>query len=96
MDEFQLEEFDQRICLAMEYNFAVEITKWADGFNYEIVGGIHYVDPIHKEVRLKTEADEVERIKDGRHNCRGSYRINSADISVFLPIIYRCENEGRV
>ncbi|MBX9954518.1 hypothetical protein H7T43_06290 [Peribacillus simplex] len=40
----------------------------AYGFNYEIVGRIHYVDPIHKEVRLKTEADEVERFKDGGDN----------------------------
>lgn len=63
IDEFQFEEFDQKICYAMEFNFAVKITKWVDGFNYEIVGSIHYVDPIHKEVRLKTEADEVERLK---------------------------------
>ncbi|PJN90580.1 YolD-like family protein [Bacillus sp. mrc49] len=63
IDEFQFEEFDQRICYGMEYNFAVKITKWVDGFNYEIVGRVHYVDPIRKEVRLKTEADEVERVK---------------------------------
>ncbi|MFE4812797.1 YolD-like family protein [Peribacillus simplex] len=63
IDEFEFEEFDQRICYAMEFNFAVKITKWVDGFNYEIVGRIHYVDSIHKEVRLKTEADEVERLK---------------------------------
>ncbi|MCP1155507.1 YolD-like family protein [Peribacillus frigoritolerans] len=63
IDEFQYEEFDQRICYAMEYNYAVKITKWVDGFNYEIVGRIHYVDPIHKIVRLKTKEDEVERVK---------------------------------
>lgn len=63
IDEFQFEEFDQRICYAMEYNYAVKITKWVDGFNYEIVGRVHYVDHIRKEVRLKTEDDEVERVK---------------------------------
>ncbi|MFD6439366.1 YolD-like family protein [Peribacillus sp. NPDC060186] len=63
IDDFQFEEFDQRICYAMEYNFAVKITKWVDGFNYEIVGRVHFVDPIHKEVRLKTEVDGVERVK---------------------------------
>ncbi|WP_148357351.1 YolD-like family protein [Peribacillus simplex] len=62
IDEFQSKEFDQRICYSMEYNYAVKITKWVDGFNYELVGRVHYVDPIHKEVRLKTEADEVERL----------------------------------
>ncbi|MFE3973279.1 MULTISPECIES: YolD-like family protein [unclassified Peribacillus] len=63
IDEFQFEEFDQRICYAREYNFAVKIMKWVDGFNYEIIGRVHYVDPIRKEVRLKTEADEVKRLK---------------------------------
>lgn len=63
IDEFQFEEFDQRICYAMEHNFAVKITKWVDGFNYEIFGRIHYVDSVHKEVRLKTETDEVQRLK---------------------------------
>ncbi|QYF83544.1 YolD-like family protein [Brevibacterium sp. PAMC21349] len=63
IDEFQFEEFDQRICYSMEHNFAVKITKWVDGFNHEIVGRIHYVDPVYKEVRLKTEPDEVERVK---------------------------------
>lgn len=63
IDEFQFEEFDQRISYAMEYNFSVKITKWVNGFNYEIVGCVHYVDPIRKEVRLKTEADEVNRVK---------------------------------
>ncbi|MEJ9228904.1 YolD-like family protein [Peribacillus butanolivorans] len=63
IDEFEFEEFDQSICYAMEYNFALKITKWVDGFNYEIVGRIHIVEPITKEVRLKTEADEVERVK---------------------------------
>ncbi|MFE0507430.1 YolD-like family protein [Peribacillus butanolivorans] len=63
IDEFQFDEFDQRICYAMEYNFPVKITKWVDGFNYEIVGYVHYVDSIRKEVRLKTQADEVEHVK---------------------------------
>lgn len=63
IDDFQFEGFDQRICYSMEFNFAVKITKWVDGFTYEIVGRVHYVDPIHKEVRLKTESDKVERLK---------------------------------
>ncbi|WP_434011133.1 YolD-like family protein [Peribacillus simplex] len=63
IDEFQLEEYDQRICYAMEYNFAVKIIKWVYGFNYEIVGYVHYVYPIKKEVRVKTEVNEVERVK---------------------------------
>ncbi|WP_242486853.1 YolD-like family protein [Peribacillus sp. TH16] len=28
-----------------------------------IVGRVHYVDPVRKEVRLKMEADEVNRVK---------------------------------
>ncbi|MFE4430822.1 YolD-like family protein [Peribacillus butanolivorans] len=63
IDEFQFEEFDQRICYAMEYNFTVKITRWDDGFTYEETGRVHYVDPIKREVRLKTEVGDVERVK---------------------------------
>lgn len=63
IDEFQFEEFDQRICFAMEYNYAVKISKWVAGFKFEIDGRVHYVDPMRKEVRLKTEADGVEYVK---------------------------------
>ncbi|MFE4706805.1 YolD-like family protein [Peribacillus simplex] len=30
IDEFQSEEFDQRLCFAMECNYAVKITKWVE------------------------------------------------------------------
>jgi hypothetical protein len=62
IDEYELEEFDRKICEAMEFNQAVMITKWADGFSYEETGRVHYVDPVRKEVRMVTEDDAVVRI----------------------------------
>lgn len=55
IDTYELEEFDRRICYAMEFNFPIIITEWAEGFKSEETGRVHYVDPIRREVRLVTE-----------------------------------------
>jgi hypothetical protein len=52
LDEYEIEELENRICYAMEYTYPVKITKWDDGFTYEERGHVHYLDPIRKEVRM--------------------------------------------
>jgi hypothetical protein len=52
LDEYEIEELENRICYAMEYTCPVKITKWHDGFTYEERGHVHYLDPIRKEVRM--------------------------------------------
>jgi hypothetical protein len=42
IDEHEAEEFDQRICNAMEYILQVKLTVWSDGFTEDITGRIHY------------------------------------------------------
>lgn len=63
LDEYEIEEFERRICEAMEYNKPVIITKWVDGFTIEETGCVHYLDPIGKEVRLKVEDGAIVRIE---------------------------------
>ncbi|RFU63681.1 YolD-like family protein [Peribacillus saganii] len=63
IDEYEIDEFDRRICYAMEFNLAVKLTCWYDGFNEDICGRIHYMDPINQEVRLVTEEEAAERVK---------------------------------
>jgi hypothetical protein len=63
LDEYEIEELENRICHAMEYNFPVIISKWQDGFTYEERGNVHYLDPIRKEVRIVSEEGSVMRIK---------------------------------
>lgn len=62
VDVYELEEFDSRIAYAMEYNLAVIITIWLDGFTSEIKGRVHYVDPISNELRIEGEDGLFQRI----------------------------------
>ncbi|NWQ40364.1 YolD-like family protein [Bacillus sp. EB106-08-02-XG196] len=62
LDEYQTEEFDLRIAYAMEYKHAVKLTLWSDGFTSEVSGGVHYVDPITKQLRIETKPGEFERV----------------------------------
>ncbi|MFD5851125.1 YolD-like family protein [Cytobacillus pseudoceanisediminis] len=63
LDEYQIEEFERQVCEAMEFAQPVKLTVWRDGFTYEEIGRVHYLDPLQKEVRLKTELSTVSRIK---------------------------------
>ncbi|PKR83892.1 YolD-like family protein [Heyndrickxia camelliae] len=62
LDENQKEEFDLRIAYATEYNHAIKLTVWDDGFTHDITGRVHYVDPITDEVRIEVKPGEFERV----------------------------------
>ncbi|NHC43128.1 YolD-like family protein [Bacillus sp. MM2020_1] len=62
LSEFDTEEFDQRICYAKEYNLAIKVTTWEDGFTSDITGRVHYVDPITHQLRIEVKPGEFERI----------------------------------
>ncbi|MFB3167458.1 YolD-like family protein [Neobacillus sp. 179-C4.2 HS] len=62
LDEHQTEEFDLRIAYATEYNHAVKLTVWEDGFTHDITGRVHYVHPITHELRMEREPGEFERV----------------------------------
>lgn len=63
LDEYQIEEFERQVCEAMEFAQPVKLMVWRDGFTYEEIGRVHYLDPLQKEVRLKTELGTFSRIK---------------------------------
>jgi hypothetical protein len=63
LDEYEIADMENRVCEAMEYNQPVVISKWDDGFTYEERGHVHYLDPIGKEVRIKSSDGAVMRIK---------------------------------
>lgn len=62
LDEYQREEFDQRIGYAMEFNLPVELTIWNDGFTEVITGNIHYIDPIQHHLRVEIKPGEFQRV----------------------------------
>ena len=63
LDEYEIQEMENRICYAMEYTYPVKITKWDEGFTYEEKGYIHYLDSIRKEVRMICEDGSVIVVK---------------------------------
>jgi hypothetical protein len=63
LDEYEIQEFENRFCHAMEFTYQVKITKWDDGFTYEETGHVHYLDPIRREVRMVCEDGIVIVIK---------------------------------
>ena len=64
LDENQTEEFDLRIAYATEYNHAVKLTVWDEGFTFthDITGHVHYVDPIKHEMWIEVKMGEFERV----------------------------------
>lgn len=62
IDSYEIEEFDRKICYAMEFNFPVLLKRWTEGFTYEEKGRVHYVDTIRNEVRMVTDDGAAVRI----------------------------------
>jgi hypothetical protein len=62
IDEYEKEEFDLRICYGMEFNLSVKIMIWSNGFTSELIGRIHYVDPISHQLRIELLEGEFRQI----------------------------------
>lgn len=65
LDEYQIEEIENQICYAMEYNFSVTISVWESGLTRKVKGYIWYLEPLVKEIRMEVELNNeyiVERI----------------------------------
>lgn len=52
LDEHQIEQFDQVVCLAMEYTSEVKIKVWEKGFFKVYRGKIHRLDEFNKIIYL--------------------------------------------
>ena len=63
LDEYQIEEFENQIHLAMEGDSQVILTTWAEGYTSETNGRVHLLDPIGKEVHLKNMENLIVKIK---------------------------------
>ncbi|MCY8813696.1 YolD-like family protein [Bacillus atrophaeus] len=53
LDEYQLEEMARVICEAMEYNSALVISVYRDGFIEEVTGYVHYIDEVKQRLHVK-------------------------------------------
>ncbi|AZU61096.1 YolD-like family protein [Neobacillus mesonae] len=65
IDEYEKEEFDLRICYAMEYNLPVKISVWDDGFIDEVIGRVHRRDELTRELRIELADGSFYCVKAG-------------------------------
>lgn len=63
LDEQELEEINQMIYEAMEYNSEVTITYYTKGELRFEIGYIHFADVMRKEIRVKDKFEEIHRFK---------------------------------
>lgn len=65
LDEYQIEEIENQICYAMEYNLSVIISVWGYGIIRKVTGDIRYLEPLKKEIRMEVGTPSeyiIERI----------------------------------
>lgn len=63
LDENQLDEINQTICEAMEFNQDLTFTLYDNGEFRLLFGNVHYVDPIKHELKILDKFNEVYKVK---------------------------------
>ncbi|MEC1260406.1 YolD-like family protein [Bacillus swezeyi] len=63
LDEQKYEEFNDIICEAMAENRLLQFAYYRQGEVKTLVGRIHYVDALKRELRIVTPADEICMLK---------------------------------
>ncbi|MCC3358960.1 YolD-like family protein [Bacillus sp. REN16] len=63
LDENQLEEINQAICTAMEFNQDLVFTLFDRGEFVLLLGRVHYVDQLKNELRIVDKFEELHYVK---------------------------------
>ncbi|MFZ7945645.1 YolD-like family protein [Neobacillus sp. 19] len=65
LDEYQIDEFDRKVCYAMEYALPVKFRIWEEGFELEIEGRVHRRDEITRELRVELADGTFDIVRAG-------------------------------
>lgn len=63
LDEQRYEEFNEIICVAMEENRELRFKYYQKGKIAELIGHVHYVDEIKKELRVMDRVNVTHFLK---------------------------------
>ncbi|MGG4265455.1 YolD-like family protein [Peribacillus simplex] len=55
LDEYQIQEIENKLIYSMEYIFPVTVTMYNEGFPEDIKGFFVYLDPINKKIKFELE-----------------------------------------
>lgn len=59
LDEYQIQEYEEKIHYAMAFNLPLKLSVWQDGFTDVYTVYVHYVDSLNKQIRAKDNEDMV-------------------------------------
>lgn len=62
IDEYELEEFENKIHYAMEFAFQLKVKVWREGFFREYKGRINRLDGISRKIYMELESGDLEKI----------------------------------
>ncbi|MCI1592573.1 YolD-like family protein [Heyndrickxia oleronia] len=62
IDEYQVQEFEERIKYAQEYKLLLEFSIFDQGFIKNSIGRVIKLDPLSKQIKIKTMKSEFEYI----------------------------------
>ncbi|MEK3888055.1 YolD-like family protein [Bacillus sp. FSL K6-3431] len=63
LDEYQLEEIDEKIHTALEFHLPLKFKLWFDGFFEEVEGMLERVDEINKLLWIRDRTNDLHKIK---------------------------------
>jgi hypothetical protein len=63
LNQYEIEEIENRIHEAMEFTLTLKITTWFDGFFYDFEGLVNRLDGMGKVIYLELSDGIMERIK---------------------------------
>jgi hypothetical protein len=63
LDLNQYEEFDERVSGAMAENLPIKVTIWQNGITSDIIGNVHYIDPLTKQLRMEVNSGVFELVR---------------------------------
>lgn len=62
LDEYQIQEFEERIKYSQEFKLPLEFTIYEQGFIKKIIGKVIKVEPLEKKFKLRTMDDDIEYV----------------------------------
>ncbi|MBG9451490.1 hypothetical protein ABE67_19980 [Cytobacillus firmus] len=62
IDEYALEEYENKIHYAMEFAYLLKVKVWREGFFLEYKGRVNRLDGICRKIYLELESGDLEKI----------------------------------
>ncbi|MCS0788849.1 YolD-like family protein [Cytobacillus pseudoceanisediminis] len=62
IDEYELEDYENKIHYAMEYAYYLKVKVWREGYFHEYTGRVNRLDGISRKIYLELEEGFLEKV----------------------------------